>query len=135
MCSQQKQIHLTKFKETMAVIKFFFQQHSNIRCCLLSLVAVFAFITTEAQTRTVTGTVTDEETGEALIGATIVVEGTTNGTITDINGSWSMKIDGNLARLKVSYLGYETSIIDVGAQCARSGAQSQLLERIAPIPG
>ena len=100
----------------MAVINDFFQQNSNIKCCLLTLVAVFAFITTDAQTRTVTGTVTDEETGEALVGATIVEEGTSNGSISDINGSWSIEVDGNSPTLIFSYIGYETSSIDVGSQ-------------------
>lgn len=56
---------------------------------------------------TVTGIVTDEG-GEALIGVNIFVEGTTIGTVTDIDGSFSLDVPQENAALQFSYLGYET---------------------------
>lgn len=56
-----------------------------LTACLL-FVAVSAF----SQTKVVTGTVTDAS-GEALIGASILVKGTTNGVITDIEGHFRLK--------------------------------------------
>ncbi len=59
----------------------------------------------------ITGVVKDEN-NENVIGANVTVEGTTSGTITDINGFFSIEASDN-AQLKVSYIGYETKIIDV----------------------
>ena len=56
------------------------------------------------QKKQITGTVTDEH-GEPIIGANIMEKGSTNGTITDANGSFSVSVEGN-AMLQVSYIGY-----------------------------
>jgi TonB-linked SusC/RagA family outer membrane protein len=68
-------------------------------CLWLSLLSVIA----TAQTA-VTGTVTDA-TDEAVIGASVTVKGTTQGTITDVNGNFSLNVADN-AVLQVSFLGY-----------------------------
>ncbi len=54
---------------------------------------------------TVQGTVTDA-TGDPLIGATILVKGTTTGTTTDIDGSFELRLPGQEATLLVTYTGY-----------------------------
>lgn len=59
---------------------------------------------TQQQTKTITGKVTDED-GEPVIGANIIEKGTTNGTVTDIDGTFSLNI-GKDAILQVSYIGY-----------------------------
>lgn len=58
-----------------------------------------------AQERTVTGTVTDAETGEPVPGANVVEKGTTNGTITDFNGNYKLAV-GDGATLVFSFVGY-----------------------------
>ena len=64
--------------------------------------------------RTVTGRVTDER-GDALIGASVVVKGTTNGVITDTDGNFSISIpDG--ATLQITYIGYIGQDIVVNSQ-------------------
>lgn len=63
---------------------------------------------------TVTGTVTDERTGEPLIGASILLQGTTTGTITDLDGGFSITIPTNEGtRLIFSSIGYLTQNVDV----------------------
>jgi len=57
---------------------------------------------------TVTGTITDAETGETLIGASILIDGTITGTITDFDGNYSVKVKETPATLIYSYTGYET---------------------------
>lgn len=52
----------------------------------------------------ITGKVTDEK-GEAIIGANVVEKGTTNGTITDVNGSYTLEVSPS-AVIQVSYIGY-----------------------------
>jgi TonB-linked SusC/RagA family outer membrane protein len=65
---------------------------------------------TFAQSKTVTGTVVDNA-GEPIIGASVIVSGTTNGTITDYDGNFSLLGIANNATLKVSYIGYVTQTI------------------------
>ena len=64
------------------------------------------------QTKLVRGTVVDKQ-GEPIIGASISAKGTTNGTITDINGEFSLNVPSN-STLVISYLGYLTQEILVG---------------------
>lgn len=63
--------------------------------------------------RTVSGTVVDA-TGEPLIGASILVKGTTTGAVTDIDGSFSLSVPEDGDVLVVSYTGYETRELPVG---------------------
>ncbi|WP_026969833.1 SusC/RagA family TonB-linked outer membrane protein [Algoriphagus terrigena] len=70
----------------------------------LTAAAAEASLASESAFEVVTGTVTDE-TGAPLPGAAILVKGTTNGTITDLDGNFSIDVAGD-AILVVSYLGY-----------------------------
>ncbi|MDR1153761.1 MAG: TonB-dependent receptor [Bacteroidales bacterium] len=63
------------------------------------------------QTIAVSGTVTDE-TGETLIGASVLVKGTRNGTVTDIDGKYQLTCPPN-AVLRVSYISYEEKEISI----------------------
>ncbi|MCL1938930.1 MAG: TonB-dependent receptor [Candidatus Azobacteroides sp.] len=64
-----------------------------------------------AQDLSVSGTVKDKN-GDALIGVSIVEKGTTNGTVTDIDGEYSLKVSSN-ATLEFSYIGFTTQSIPV----------------------
>jgi TonB-linked SusC/RagA family outer membrane protein len=63
--------------------------------------------------KTVTGQVTSGSDGTPLIGATVAVKGTTEGTITDLDGNFSLRVSANDAVLTVSFTGYETQEISV----------------------
>lgn len=65
-----------------------------------------------AQTKTITGQVLDN-LGEPVIGANIQVKGTSEGTMTDANGNFSLKVADN-ATLRVSFIGYTTQDVKVG---------------------
>ena len=67
-----------------------------------------------AQSMTVSGTVSDEG-GEPLIGASILVQGTTTGTITDYEGKYSLEVKKG-ATLVISYTGYSTQSVEVGSE-------------------
>ena len=67
-----------------------------------------------AQTKTITGTVVDA-TNEPVIGASVVEAGTTNGTITDLDGKFSLNVSQG-AKINVSYIGYKTQTITTGVQ-------------------
>lgn len=71
---------------------------------------------TAAQQTTITGTITDANTGELLTGVNIVVEGTLTGTISDVNGKYSLRVTQNNATLVFSFVGYITEKISIGNQ-------------------
>ena len=68
--------------------------------------------TPQQNTRQITGTVIDA-TGMPIIGANVMVKGTTNGTITDIDGKFTLEVAKD-AILQVSYIGYMNQEISVG---------------------
>lgn len=68
----------------------------------------------EQNTITIKGTVTDMQ-GEAIIGANIIQQGTTNGTITDIDGNFTLEVPAD-AELIISYIGYKKMIIPVNGK-------------------
>ena len=78
---------------------------------LLSVLAVGVF----AQSKTVSGTVLDK-TGESVIGASVVVKGTTNGTITDFDGKFTLQNVPDNGTIQVSFVGYKTVDIQVKGQ-------------------
>lgn len=59
----------------------------------------------------ITGTVKDA-TGEAIIGASVLEKGTTNGTVTDLDGNFALSVSGK-SPIEVSYIGMQTLTIDV----------------------
>ena len=65
--------------------------------------------------RTITGTVTDASSGEPLIGANILVKETARGTITDLDGAYSLVISEDDNTLVFSYTGYTSQEIAIGA--------------------
>ena len=79
-----------------------------LTCLLLTSVSAFA------QTKTVTGTVTDAA-NEPLIGASVLVQGTSTGTITDMDGKYSISVTPEDV-LVFSYVGMTTQSVKVGAQ-------------------
>lgn len=64
------------------------------------------------QTKKITGTVTDNN-GEPIIGANVVIKGTTTGTITDFNGRYTLEVPQG-AILQISYIGFLTKELAVG---------------------
>lgn len=90
--------------------------------------------TQSGQTKKITGTIKDEN-GEAVIGANVSVKGTTTGTITDIDGNFSLEAQQG-ATLLISYIGYETQEITVGSQSVysiRLSEDSQALDEVVVI--
>ncbi|AXJ02452.1 iron complex outermembrane recepter protein [Cyclonatronum proteinivorum] len=76
------------------------------------LVLLFGFSATAQQT--VSGTVADADSGEPLPGATILQQGTSNGTSTDVSGNFTLELRTDGARvLEVRYIGYRTRTIEI----------------------
>lgn len=86
----------------------------------LFMIIPFSIVTNAAvddvqQSKVVKGQITDES-NEGVIGANVLVKGTTNGVITDIDGNYSISVSGNNAVLVISFIGYKTQEIKVGNQ-------------------
>ncbi len=82
---------------------------------ILCLFFVIATLGAFAQQRTVTGTVTDES-GDPLPGVTVVVKGTTQGTVTTDNGSYTLSNVPQRATLVFSFVGMRTQEVAAGSQ-------------------
>ncbi|MEM8585283.1 MAG: SusC/RagA family TonB-linked outer membrane protein [Bacteroidota bacterium] len=64
----------------------------------------------------ITGTVTDAESGDPLIGASILVLGTSTGTVTDFDGNYTLNVPANAEALIFSYTGYSAQTIELSGQ-------------------
>ena len=64
-----------------------------------------------AQSRTIKGTIKDSKTNETIPGVTVLVEGTTTATVTDIKGEFSIPVEGEGKKLIISSVGYTTQIV------------------------
>lgn len=73
---------------------------------VLVLMFIFGSMSVFAQQVLVRGVVKDAS-GEPIIGASLLEIGTTNGTVTDFDGNFELKVTAN-AKLQISYLGYQT---------------------------
>jgi len=83
------------------------------RGILLAALLLMGCLQLLAQTRTVKGEVTDAQNGEALIGATVTVEGEKGGTVTDFDGNFSLQVSSSAKKIKVSYIGYIDKILAI----------------------
>ena len=64
-----------------------------------------------AQSRVIKGTVKDSKTNETLPGVTVLVEGTTNATVTDVKGMYTITVEGEGKKLLISSVGYVTQVV------------------------
>jgi len=101
---------------------------------LLTIILLLFSTVIIAQTKTITGTVVDDK-GESLIGASIFVKGTSNGTITDMDGNFSIDASAQ-DDLVVKFTGYLERTIRVGAQTHINVAMvedTQLLDEVVVV--
>lgn len=81
----------------------------------LTIFSVLLALTSVLAQRTITGTV-KEISGEPLIGANVYLKGTTTGTTTDIDGTYTIDVPSESSILVISYIGYNDQEITVGNQ-------------------
>lgn len=99
------------------------------------LIALALVSQLHAQDLSVSGVVTDKTTGETLIGASIVQKASTNGTITNMDGEFSISVPGN-ATLIISYIGYISQEIAVNNQSKlriQLNSDSKSLEEVVVV--
>lgn len=83
---------------------------------LLATLTVFAGTQDTSQKKTVTGTVTEKSTGEALIGVSVFIKGTSTGTITNLDGNYSIEVQSENDILVFSFIGKQRIEIPVNNQ-------------------
>ena len=84
------------------------------RFLIISLLFL-ANVTVALSQQLISGTVVDKN-GETLIGVSVLVKGTTVGTVSDVNGKFSIKVKGASDVLQFSYVGYINQTVTVGNQ-------------------
>lgn len=90
-------------------------KHQNLEfkwMCLLFLALLLSPPLLWGQNHSIKGQIVDAKSNEPLIGVNITVEGTSNGTISDIDGRFTLSVAAN-AVLKISYIGYQEKKIKV----------------------
>ena len=92
------------------------KQNATIFKIVLTLLLGISSSLLFAQSRSVTGKVTDGETGEALPGVNILVQGTTTGTVTDIEGNYRISVPEGASTLILTSIGYTREEIEIGSQ-------------------
>ena len=88
-----------------------------------------------AQTKKVTGVVKDT-TGETVIGASIIEKGTSNGTITNADGNFSLTVSSNATTLQISYVGYQMQDVSISGKTSIAvilKEDSELLEEVVVV--
>ena len=81
-------------------------KHLKLKFIMLTALMCFGTLSAFAQSGEVTGTVTDASDGVTMPGATVVVKGTVQGTVTDIDGNYTILVEQNTT-LVFSFIGYE----------------------------
>lgn len=89
--------------------------HRAMLRLLAMLVAAFCGVSAYAQQVTVSGTVKDSA-GNPVAGAGVIEEGTTNGTITDVDGRYSLEVSASDASLTFSFIGMKTQVIPLSGR-------------------
>ena len=87
----------------------------NLKTFRLALLLLFAMITSSLSAQTINGNVKDA-TDEGVIGATVMEKGTSNGTVTDFDGNFTLKLTGNTKTLVISYVGMKTHEVNVAGK-------------------
>ncbi len=82
---------------------------------LLTCVLLCGLHVVFAQSRSITGTVTDSDDGSTLPGVSVVVKGTSIGTVTDIDGKFSLNVTKDAKTLRFTFVGFEPKEVELGA--------------------
>ena len=108
--------------------KLFTQLVSSLALVLLLAVSAYG-------QRTITGTITDAENGDPLIGANVIVVGFDTGVITDIDGKYSLSVPDGATALEFSYTGYTSQTIELGSSDVVdiSLSYGELLEEVVVV--
>ena len=109
------------------------RQRMKCLLCFIFLAFVITSYDAMAQGRQVTGTVTDAETAEEVPGVNVLIQGSSIGTVTDLNGNFVIEVGSNDDVLVFSYVGYIRQEIAVGTQSVIDIALIQDIQALEEI--
>ncbi len=104
------------------------RNHSKAGLLKTMFSASLLLCSTAAMAQSQKSGVIKDANGEPLIGVTVLEQGTSNGTVTDVNGRYTLKTTKPNAKLKVSYIGYESQVIIPGQSVTLSANDATLNE-------
>ena len=102
---------------------------------LLSTMFVFALAIGQswAQERTISGNVTSVDDGSSLPGVNVVLKGTTNGTITDVDGNYKLSVPSEGGTLVFSFVGLATEEVEIGSRSVIDLAMSPDIKQLSEV--
>ena len=100
---------------------------------LLGALACLFAIATYAQTKTVTGKVTDAKDGSPMVGASVVAKGTKTGTQTSADGSFKLVVPSGTSKLVISSVGFASTEVDVRSTAEVSVKLTAATEALSDI--
>ncbi len=100
---------------------------------IVLLVALLVSDLAMAQSRNITGTVTDEVTGQSIPGVSVLLAGTTRGTITDIEGNFILEVPDDHSKLSLSFVGYQSVELEVGTKSVINVSMSVNVTELSEI--
>ncbi len=106
--------------------------HKLLRSVFLFLISFVIVYTVNAQGREITGSVSDSQTGESLIGVNVQILGTTVGTVTNVDGTFTITASSGQS-LVFSYVGYESRTIEITDQTTLDVAMTLSYERLDEV--
>jgi TonB-linked SusC/RagA family outer membrane protein len=86
-----------------------------------------------AQERTISGKVTSVEDGEGLPGVNVVVKGTTDGTVTDADGNYSIVVRPGYTTLTFTFIGLQSQDVEIGSQSTADVQMQQDAQQLAEV--
>ena len=104
------------------------RNHSKAGLLKTMFSASLLLCSTAAMAQSQKSGVIKDANGEPLIGVTVLEQGTSNGTVTDVNGRYTLKTTKPNAKLKVSYIGYDSQVITPGQSVTLSANDATLNE-------
>ena len=115
--------------------------HKLNQIAMRQLLLIFALLVCSlsvsyGQTGIISGKLTDQADGAPLVGANVMVKGTTMGTITDTDGNYTLELPEDATHLTISYIGYEPMEIEIGSRSQINLALAQdltLLEEVVVV--
>ena len=108
------------------------EKTKNVRYALVGMLLLFC---TALQAQTISGNVKDP-TGEPVIGATVMEQGTQNGTVTDFDGNFTITLKGKSHKLVFSYVGMQNQTVDVAGKSSinvNMKDDAQMLDEVVAI--
>lgn len=104
-----------------------------VRPTLVGLLACVFTLFAQAQTKTVTGKVTDSKDGSPLAGASVLVKGSTTGTQTGADGTFKLSVPSSARTLTISFSGYSSADVNISSSNTANASLTATADALADV--